>query len=297
MARWRASTGLFCLALMLALAWWSFGALLRPYHQFILIWNDQQATFTRANPLDPYQVAGFINPPWTSVLLAPLRLLEPLAQMLRLGYVELSVLLQWLMYALILAELIRRHTQKAPFALFIALSSPFALDNAIEFNIDWLVALGLLLPPSWSVPFLLSKPQLALGWVLGWRLPQQMRWLILSALLGLASVLVWGDWWQDWQANITDKQISLMMVNAAPSAALGTLPAGIIGLGLALWAWRRKDGLLGMLAVMFFAPYLARYSLLLPFSLLAARYPRLALLISLVLWLMILSLFIASPLL
>jgi hypothetical protein len=53
-----------------------------------------------------------------------------------------------------------------------------------------------------------------------------------------------------------------------------------IGLVLAWWAFRRRDPILSILAWMFFIPYIAPVSLLLPFALVNVRWPRLGLLLN-----------------
>ncbi|MCS6836932.1 MAG: hypothetical protein NZ750_13060 [Anaerolineae bacterium] len=281
------------LALGLAALWWMFALSLRQLSAPLLIWEDQQVTFTRANPLDPYSVPGFVNPPWTSLLLLPTSLLRAA---LPVGGLELAVLAQWLIYAAALTLLALR--ERWPVAgLLVVMTSPLALDSALELNIEWVVALGLVLLPRWpllSPLFMLSKPQVALGWLLGQQRGVWMSWLLGAVLLGLASVLLWGDWWVRWQAK-SDEKLVAWMVNAAPSGTIGPLLATILGLGLALWAVRRHDSLMGLLAGLCFVPYVAFYSLMIPFTLLAARWPRLGLLISLTLWAVLLPLILAFP--
>jgi len=283
---------LILLAASLAALWWMLGLSLRQLDAPLYIWDDQQTTFTRANLAVPYSVPGFINPPWTALPLLPIAALRA-----HLPYgLELAILAQWLIYGAGLAALALR--ERWPVAgLLLALTSPLALDGAVELNIEWVVVLGLLLLPRWpllSPLFMLSKPQVALGWLLGQERAVVVRWVVGAGLLGLASVLLWGAWWNDWQASSNSKLVA-WAVNAAPSGLIGTLPAAALGLGLAWGALRRRDALLGLLAGLCFVPYVAFYSLMLPFVVLAARHPRLGLLISLCLWALLLPLVLAVP--
>lgn len=276
------------LALGSAALWWLFALALRHLNAPLLIWDDQQTTFTRANPYNPYSVPGFINPPWVSLLLLPTSLMRAAHGL------ELAVLAQWLIYAMGLAVLAWR--ERYPVAgLVIVMTSPLALDSALELNIEWVVVLGLVLLPRWpmlSPLFLLSKPQVALGSLLGQSRTVLVRWLLGAALLGVASVLLWSDWWVAWQASSQQKLVA-WAVNAAPAAVLGTLPAAALGLALAALAARRRDELIGLLAGLCFVPYVAFYSLMIPLTMLAARWPRWGLLISLTVWAVLLPLILS----
>jgi len=72
--------------------------------------------------------------------------------------------------------------------------------------------------------------------------------------------------------------------NLAPLILLPAPVSIAIGLVLAAQAYRRRDPLLGIFAWLFFVPYLKFYSLLLHLALASARWPRMALLISGVMW-------------
>ena len=95
----------------------------------------------------------FANPPWTAALLAPFGLLP----------LELSALLQIGLYFAILTGVIYKFGGSFKTVL-IVFTSFMALDSAIELNVEWLVALGLLVPAALSGPLLLVKPQIALGY-------------------------------------------------------------------------------------------------------------------------------------
>jgi hypothetical protein len=61
----------------------------------------------------------------------------------------------------------------------------------------------------------------------------------------------------------------------------------IIGIILAVWAFRRKDVPLGVLSWIFFTPYLAAYSLPLMLGMLATKWFRLALIFTIAYWLVL----------
>src|SRR5258708_30814095 len=74
------------IALVMAVVWWLVALLLREA-QVAPVWYDQATNFTRLgfHLADPYSVPGFVNPPWTAILLAPLAIFPlPLATLIQL---------------------------------------------------------------------------------------------------------------------------------------------------------------------------------------------------------------------
>lgn len=269
------------LAALLAFFWWAAALALRGSGIRLLVWDDQVSTFTAANLIAPYSVPGFVNPPWTMVFLAPFSLLP----------LEWAVLAQMLIYFLTLTVIIHKFGRgRVRLAAIVALTSPLALDTALELNIDWLVCLGLLVPPSYSAPLLLVKPQNALGYLLSFSWRDLIRWGIVALITALVSFLVWGNWIQGWIDN-TQSKLVVWAINVAPVALIGIPGAILLGLALAVVAVRRHDPVWGILAGVCFVPYLAGYSALLPFTLVTARFPRAALVISGAIWCAVLLLF------
>lgn len=287
------------LALAAAVLWWCFAVWLTLNTVPGTVWEDQRWTFLNVNLRQPYQTPGFVNPPWTVLFLLPL-------QPFSLGG---GVMLQLIIFFVCLVGLIHRFGGKTPFwTMLIVVTSPLALDNAIELNIDWLVCLGLLVPPAYSAPLLLVKPQLALGYLLSFKWEDLIRWLMVLLITITLSLMIWGNWLPAWVRNITT--ILRLAVNMAPMSWAGTIPALVLCGLLMILAFRHAyqmqrqqdapqptekhrlhppDALLSILAGMCLVPYLATYSALLPLTLIAIRYPRLALVISLALWLTLLS--------
>lgn len=255
------------LAAGFAIFWWVIGDIL--YHipneaLGIYIWGDQVWTFTKANTflLTPYEIVGFVNPPWVVVLLAPIASLP----------LRWAVLAQLLIYFIALSGVVYRFGG-GRLEISLILASPFALDNALEPNIDWLVVVGLLVPRAYSAPFLLAKPQNALGYLLSFSWRDFVRWVLVVLGLLLASFVVWGDWLTAWLRSI-DLYPVAQGVNIAPTSVLGWLPSSLIGLVLAWWSFKRRDALLSILAGIFFMPYVATYSFLLHFALILTRWQR-----------------------
>ncbi len=153
----------------------------------------------------------------------------------------------------------------------------------MELNIDWIVLLGLLVPPTWSGPFLLIKPQDALGVVITYRRRTILRMAAVTLGLLVVTLLIWGAWppamWNAIRAYSLGRSFNLAPVSLMP------WPLSIaIGLIMAFYAIRRRDRAVSILAWLFFVPYITLYSLLLPFALLTFKSARLALIISVVMW-------------
>lgn len=266
------------LASVLAWAWWLLGLVWYGDEglqaQGTYIWGDQAWTFLagRTRLATPYEIGGFVNPPWVQLFMLPFTFLPFIW----------AVWAQMQLYFFVLVLLIRRHGG-GTLAVLVVLTSAFALDTAVEINIEWMVVLGMLLPPPYGAPFLLSKPQIGLGYVVGYTPRQFVLWCLGVAGAVFVAWLLWGAWWDDLLMNYERSPVSLLL-NNAPRLYLGlplSIATGVVLMGVALW---RRSSWLGALAWLFFVPYIATYSLMVPFALLAARFPRAALLFSFGLW-------------
>lgn len=253
-------------------------------------WIDQTSTFLRAVDylVQPNALDAFKNPPWTALYLIPFGLLARVSVPAAL---IAQMAIYWLALALVVVKFWRGHGPGYR-AFLIAMTSPFALDAALNLNIDWMVVVGLLVPAAYSAPLLLVKPQNAIGYLaaLSWR--ELVRWTLVALIVVLASFLIWGPWPLVWLENSSVRPVGTN-VNFAPwyvASPLVTIPIGIV---LAVIARRRRDGLLAILAGAFVVPYIAFYTLLLHFTLIAIRWPRAALVISLALWVVI-GVFVAN---
>jgi hypothetical protein len=261
------------LSQVLAVVWWAV-AFYFYYRGQIPVWFDQTTPFTRVGAAlgDPYELTRFANPPWTALALIPFTgMAVPAAALIQIA-------LLFGMLTLVIHKFGGNWR-----TVLLTLTAYWALDNALQINIEWLVCLGLLLPPAWGAPFVLMKPQVVAGVWLSFSRRDLIRVGIVSAALIGPSIVVWGNWPQRLYAN-AQSAILGQSFNIAPLALLPWPLVILPGIALAWIAWQRRDPILSVLASLFFVPYIAFYSLIVHFALLAIRLPRWALLISVVVW-------------
>jgi len=280
----RTQLGLVSAGFLLALAWWGFGLWLAENDAPIHVWGDQAWVFLNRpyDILNPYDTLGFVNMPWAKLFLLPL---APLP-------FSVGVLAQLVIYFVVLALVFDRFSRPnmttfwKVIGLLSALLSPLALDTAVELNIDWIVAIGLLVPPAYSAPFLLVKPQNAIGYLASFDWRTLVRWILIALITLCLSFVIWGGWIVDWYTSWDFRPVAYL-VNVAPSTIIGRIPAYVIGAILLFIAMRRKDAVAGVWGGMFFLPYIASYSVLIPYTLLASRFPRITLLLTVSLWIVV----------
>lgn len=130
----------------------------------------------------PYTDPLFYSPPWALIPLMPFALLPE-----RLGW---ALLASTTFFAFAYAA----YKLGAKWYLILAmLLLPQTLYNGLQVNVDWLVALGFLMPPKIGLLFIMMKPQLglplALFWLIeawrdgGWRKVSSTLWPISAAFL------------------------------------------------------------------------------------------------------------------
>ena len=106
---------------------------------------------------NPYIIEGFLNPPWALIPLIPMAILPE-----RVGNALLGTIT-------IIAFGYTAHKLGAkPLTIILFLTLPVTLYNIIQVNVDWLVGLGLLLPPQLGLFFVLLKPQIGIFIALYW---------------------------------------------------------------------------------------------------------------------------------
>jgi hypothetical protein len=264
------------LALVFAVLYWVVGLLVQN-NGTLFVWGDQLWTFSSAlSHLDnPYESAGFFNMPWAMVLLIPF---DPLP-------LELAAFAQIVLYFGLLALVIHKFGGGRG-ALLVALTSALAVDAALEINIDWMVCIGLLVPPTWSGPFLLIKPQTAFGYVFSFSRRDFVRATLVVLVTVLIAFVLWGNWPLNLLENIRKYEPNIL-VNIAPMSILPVWLSIGIGVVLGVYAFRKRDTILCVLAGLFFVPYTAPSSVMVAFALLATRWPRAALLVSGLCWLIV----------
>jgi hypothetical protein len=273
------------IAVVLAGLYWAFIVLVMEPAGLIKPWFDQRVDFTQVGHHlgDPYQTPGFVNPPWTAVFLWPFSQIP----------LELAVFIQLCLFFVVLATAMHKFGGTSRTVL-IVLGSYIGFDYALEVNIDWLPVLGLLVPAAWSGIFLLTKPQVALGVWLSYSRWRLMQALGVTGILLAVTVIIWGFWPLDMREAL-DRYLSRQFYehyNLAPSILLPAPVSWVIGLAIGWRAFRRRDSVLSILAWLFFIPYLPFYSVLVYYALFAIRFPLIALIINISLWVVILSVFL-----
>jgi hypothetical protein len=198
------------------------------------------------NGRSPYSVEGFINPPWVLLPMLPLLLLpESLSRaILALGMMISLVFVSKKMGANLVSSV-------------ILLLSPPVIQLFIDGNIDWIVALGFILPPQIGLFFIALKPQLglflAIYWLISaWRsggIREVFRVFTPFLLVLVATFLVYGFYPLNhvehlaWGGNTSLWPISIP-----------------IGLALFVHSLRKNDQNFSILASPCFSPYLILHS-------------------------------------
>jgi len=268
-------------SLLIAVVWavllWMFALFIREMGWF-QVWIDQDTSFVVAPERisAPYEIAGYFNAPWGLVLMYPINLL---------GNLEIAVLIQLVIYFVCLTLLIYKLGGNRRM-LWLVLLSPFAFDTALETNVDWIVALGLVVPPILSGPLLAVKPQTAFGYVFSFTWKQLLYAVLIGSVVVLASVIVWGPWIEDLYFSTQTDGVG-ENVNLAPMSFLPIWVSLAIGGVLLYFAVARRDVFFGVTAGLFLTPYIAAYSVLIPFTVMATRWKRACMLISGTIWLMV----------
>jgi hypothetical protein len=135
------------------------GALIAPYTPPAVDWNTafRPAALAVLNGRSPYEVEGFFNAPWATLPLIPLAVLPE-----SIGRVYLA------MVAITAFGYVAHRLGGSKVAVIAVLVSPMVLHEVLNGNIDWLVVLGLVLPPWLGLFFLAIKPQISVGIILFW---------------------------------------------------------------------------------------------------------------------------------
>ena len=265
------------IALGMALVWWCAVLLIRQT-AILHVWTDQIDKFSRAASyfFDPYAgMSGFFSPPWAVILLVPFEWIP----------LSLATLIQALIYFSLLGFIAHRFGMRLVGWLAVLLS-PLALDAVLELNIDWIAAIGLVVPAQFSAIFSAVKPQAFPGYVftLSWK--QLVRATLVMLVTILLSFVIWGvDWLERLYIEFGTRSLALG-ASVSPWEFLPPLVSILIGVALLVFAFRRHDDVLKILAGLFFTPYLPTYTAIIPFLFLCIRFPRVGAYISAGLWLL-----------
>jgi hypothetical protein len=223
-------------------------ALLHRTPEFAWDWINtfRPAILKAAAGQSPYEVAQFYSPPWLLLLLAPVAFIPA-----QVGWAMLTLLCIG-SYAFLAYRF-----GAAPLTAGIFLLSPFVMHNLITGNVDWLVLLGLLLPPQYGLILLIIKPHMTLGIIVYltydiWR-QRGFRALAktytpLMILTGI-SFAIFGLWPCKWEAQIDAPFNSAVWPQAIP-----------LGMVLLYEAIRKRELPCAIAASPFFTPYLMFHS-------------------------------------
>jgi hypothetical protein len=193
----------------------------------------------------PYTVAGFMNPPWALLPLLPFGA-DPVAGRAGLFVLSLTV------YALVAIRL-----EAAPVALGLFLVSPTVLHTLLNGNLEWLVLLGILLPPRWGLVLMVIKPQVGAGvavwWAAeAWRAGGWHGVIILVSPVGVAlatSLVLFGLW----PLQVGDPPG--LAWNASP------WPWGLpLGLGVLVYSVWKRDVRAALIAAPLCSPYVIQHA-------------------------------------
>lgn len=195
---------------------------------------------------NPYDTPGFYSPIWVFLPMLPFVGLP-----LYLGGAAMFLIgLAGFAYAAYRMGLSNR-------ALVLLVLSPHVLKFALNGNVEWMVAVGLVLPPEIGIFFLMAKPQLGIGVALYWfvKLVRERNWRRLAVVflpitgITLASFIPFGFW----PGHFTD--VAARDYNIVPWPMF--IPLGLVAL---VYALRKDQPRAAILASPFLSPYMAVFS-------------------------------------
>lgn len=229
------------------------------------------------DPLNPYQIDHFINPPWMAILLFPFRYLSE--------NTSLAVNTTLNLMAIGLLVLSRKGSV---LSLFLSLTSFPVLSAIANGNIEWVLAIGFILKNEWGVPLLLLKPQVGIMAILSWDAfkKNKVLFFVPSILTILLSFIIWGNWLPDVIKNIHNLQNAQYGMG---SWNISLFPWSIpVGLFLLYWIVKKAPAnseILGILATLCIVPYFAIYSVGILYALISVKNKRIAIALWFLLWL------------
>ena len=145
-----------------------------------------------------------------------------------------------------------------PVAALMVANPFYLIHNIYDPNIDWLVAIGYVLPPQIGLFFCLTKPQLSIGLVLLWLIEAYQQggmrrvlstFLPVTLVFGL-TMLIYGPYFLHFNQLLTN-----------PGWNLTFWPYSIlVGLLLLVYGLVKRHSGAAILAGPFFSPYMGYYS-------------------------------------
>ena len=188
----------------------------------------------------PYTVEGFFNPPWMLIPFIPFAILPIKISNLILVDIGLFCFL-FIVFRLKIRPLIA--------LLFLLFPTTLVVLHTV--NIEWLVMLGLVLPPQIGLFFILIKPQVGIAMAIYWLVvtPNKIKTFLPVGLAFIISFVVYRDW------------LSKLFIRGNKTGFYGTFDIGFfpylvpLGLVLLFLAIRKyRDGF-AFMASPFLAPY------------------------------------------
>jgi hypothetical protein len=229
-----------------------------PFGDFDVFWNAARAMLQGR---DPYAVPGVYYPLPTFFMFLPLATIPlPLAHVLWTA-----------IQAIIFVAILRRR------AVYVVLFMPVLLSFLMGQTVIPLLGVFALLRSGLfggvALALLMLKPQLV-GLLAPWQLWQwwngdrrQIAWFILVlGAMGMAAFLAQPDWVSRWLAVSGERlrapiSPSIWGVLSVLPAPWWLISAGLVTVGVVVWAWRRNDIDLVMAATMLVNPLLISYDL------------------------------------
>jgi hypothetical protein len=153
--------------------------------------NIREASLRLISGQTPYTQPNNCFPPWLYLLVAPVAVLPP-----AIGAAVMFVL-TYGFYVLILFRL-----KATPLVILSFIFNRFSLHNAWVGNVDFLAALGFVLPPEIGLFFVLAKPQIGAGIAIFWmveawrtgRFRGVVRLMAPVTIAYLISFVLYGFW-------------------------------------------------------------------------------------------------------
>jgi hypothetical protein len=128
----------------------------------------------------PYQLEGFFNPPWVLLPLIPLAFLP---ERVGVAVMTMAYLGSFIFVA--------RKLGGKPLTIFLMMTTPNFLFYGLSFaNIDWMVMLGLIMPPQIGLFFVMAKPQIGLGIAIFWLFESYQQGKFIKVIKDFAPVTI-----------------------------------------------------------------------------------------------------------
>ena len=211
---------------------------------FGLDWRETYypATSLLLQGQNPYLVKTLHNPIWGLFPLIPLCLIGEKGGAVVMFFVAFSA------YVYVARALGASHS-----AIFLYMASPLIIYNLMLGNIDWLVILGFVMPPTIGLFFVILKPQIGIAVIVYWLYTSYKKGGIKDiiktfspvAILTAASFFLFGNW-------LVDRSDNLMTASWNLNLFPYSIPIGLILLYMA-----QKNYSLAISASPFFSPYMS----------------------------------------